>query len=373
MRICHITTVHSSKDARIFYRIARPLAERGHEVTVVGSGAGSDELVRMSRMNISIAKSSRLKRSRLALKAALAERSDVYHFHDPEFIPLGFALKALRRSSSVVFDVHEDYPSMMRNKYWIPGWLRPAIAGGMRASNNMAGRFLDGIVTADPAVGADFNRVANGRVLVYYNFPSPSMFHQSEPSDPSTDLVYVGGMSDRTGTFVLLRALAILTAEGLRPTACLAGYTDGEKGWAALNSAIAAHGLENQVECRQRLAYSEVPDWIRRGRIGVVTLQAIPKFMKNIPTKMFEYWSCGLPVVASDLPPIRQFLRDGENGLFFNPSDAEQLADKLRLLLKSPELRAQLGARGLAQINTMWNNDLQVDALIAFYKKIGSQ
>ena len=158
--------------------------------------------------------------------------------------------------------------------------------------------------------------------MVYYNFPLLSMFKPPavSDSDVKTDLVYVGGMSDRAGTFVLLDALSLLAKEGRRPSVRLAGYTDGEEGRRAVQNGIENRGLQAQVEFRGRIPYSEVPGWIRSGRIGLVTLQPIPKFMKNIPSKMFEYWACGLPVIASDLPPIRQFLSDGKNGLLFDPS-----------------------------------------------------
>jgi len=370
MHICHITTVHGAKDARIFHRMCSALAIRGHRVTLIARQSFVDDLVRSSSWNERIAASGRGSRVLLALKAALAERADVYHFHDPELITLGLALKALRPSAAVVYDVHEDYPSMMLDKYWIPKPMRPLLARTAKLANTMAARFLDGIVTADPGVESDFNQIASGRTLVYYNFPVPALFKVSMNGTPEVDLVYIGGMSARTGIFVLLDALLLLAQQGLRPTARLAGYTDGDEGRQVIEEVIRNKGLDRQVQLRRRMPHSEVPAWLRSGRVGLVMLQPIPKFMKNIPTKLFEYWACGRPVIASDLPPIRPFFADQKNGLLFNPTSAESLASAIQYMIEHPDDRERMGNFAQHQVASEWNNEREIDKLIAFYQAI---
>jgi glycosyltransferase involved in cell wall biosynthesis len=372
MHICHITTVHPAKDARIFYRMSRALAERGHTVTLIAPAYSEDGLVRMSTWNAQIGRSGRTKRFVLALRAALAEHADTYHFHDPELIPLGLALKVLRPSAAVVYDVHEDYPAMMRVKDWIPEPLRPLIAQAVSLANTAAGVCLDGIVVADPHVQQDFQRVALHKSIVYYNFPTLSLFTPApaEPSIAQVDLVYIGGMSDRSGIFVLLDALALLAKQGLTPSVRLAGYTDGDAGLAAIQQGICTRGISAQVELRGRIPHTQVPAWIRSGRIGLVTLQPIAKFLKNIPTKMFEYWACSLPIIASDLPPIRPFLTNGKNGLLFAPTSAEDLARVIVWLMRHPCEGKAMGQYGQEQVFKDWNNDRQIDGLIGLYEQI---
>jgi len=373
MRICHFTTVHHPKDARIFYRMCQPLAERGHSVVIVAPWKFSSKLpIEMSPWNSKIAQANRFNRARLALKALLAEYAEVYHFHDPELIPIALILKALRPRTRVVYDVHEDYPAMMKEKYWLPKPIRSFTAWAVQLSNIIAGRCFDGIVTADSSVQQDFQRSTNNRTLVHNNFPPLSLF-ETNPSTPYTkkfDLVYVGGMSVRAGTFVLLDALVLLAKDGLNPSVRLAGYTDGEAGLSAIKNGIQSRNLDSQIELSGKIPYSQVPDFNRSGRIGLVTLQPVKKFLKNIPSKMFEYWACGLPVIASNLPPIRQFLSDGENGLLFDPTCAESLASVIRRLLDSPEKREAMGRKGQENIFRQWNNDRQTDNLIFFYTQI---
>ena len=373
MHICHITTVHSATDTRIFYRMCRSLAAKGLRVTLIARDkAVGDSLVRLSFWNGSLAKAGRVFRVVRALQAAVSENADVYHFHDPELILVGLALKVLRPSAAVVYDVHEDYPAMMLVKHWLPQALKPVIARAMHIANTIAGLCLDGIVTADPGVQNDFSYVAHDRTLVFYNFPTLSLFSQEPANLPAdmVDLIYIGGMSERAGTFILLDALALLAQQGLRPSVRLGGYTDGEAGRLVIQEGIRRRDLGNQVDLVGRIPQAHVPTWLRGGRIGLVPLQPIAKFLKNIPSKMFEYWACGLPVIASDLPPIRRFVSDGENGLLFDPSSPQGLARAIQQLMERPNEAEAMGRNGQQQFYEHWNNDYQVNRLIHFYEQI---
>lgn len=68
------------------------------------------------------------------------------------------------------------------------------------------------------------------------------------------------------------------------------------------------------------------------------------------PMKLLEYAAAGLPVVAADLPPVRDVLRDGETGLLVPPGDAAALAAAIRRLTADPELRRRLGRSARARI-----------------------
>ena len=92
--------------------------------------------------------------------------------------------------------------------------------------------------------------------------------------------------------------------------------------------------------------------------------------MNNIPSKMFEYWACGRPVIASNLPPIRPFLSDGKNGLLFDPSSPSALAQAISSLLERPAELEAMGQQGQELIFNAWNNDRQIDGLIRFYRQI---
>ncbi|HUR63212.1 MAG TPA: glycosyltransferase family 4 protein [Candidatus Thermoplasmatota archaeon] len=69
----------------------------------------------------------------------------------------------------------------------------------------------------------------------------------------------------------------------------------------------------------------------------------LPSRSETFPMVILEAGAAGLPVVASDLPPLRAMVQDGANGLLVPPEDSAALAAALLRLLRDPRLRARLG------------------------------
>ena len=61
------------------------------------------------------------------LSELLRQNANVYHFQDPELLPLGFVLKLIFRKR-VIYDAYEDFPSMTANKRSIPRLMQPLAA-----------------------------------------------------------------------------------------------------------------------------------------------------------------------------------------------------------------------------------------------------
>lgn len=60
-----------------------------------------------------------------------------------------------------------------------------------------------------------------------------------------------------------------------------------------------------------------------------------------VPLKMFEYMASQRPIIASDLPSIREILND-QNCIFCQPGDADDLAKKIKQALNNPALGEKL-------------------------------
>jgi glycosyltransferase involved in cell wall biosynthesis len=75
------------------------------------------------------------------------------------------------------------------------------------------------------------------------------------------------------------------------------------------------------------------------------------------PLKLFEYMASGRPIVASDLPGLREVVTHGETAWLVTPDDPAALAAGVRQVLSLPDRGASLGARGRAAVaGRTWTN-----------------
>jgi len=289
----------------------------------------------------------------------------VYHFQDPQLLPVGLLLKLVLRKR-VIYDAYEDFPSMAAQKRRIPRFLRPLAARSMAALENLAARRFDGIMTADPFTLRRFAHTGPSRKLVFYNFPNLDFFPPLKPGTKRFDVVYRGGLSERAGTPLLLSAIEMLAASARQVRVLLIGYFDSPAAETAIRGRIRLLGLEPLVEIRGRIDHEDMAAALSESRIGVSPLLPVPKFLLNIPVKIFEYWACGLPVVATDLPPIRPFVRSGDAAFLVPPTNAAELAQVIAWLLDHPQAAARMGAKGRELVEKRFNNSAEVRKLGRF-------
>ncbi len=77
---------------------------------------------------------------------------------------------------------------------------------------------------------------------------------------------------------------------------------------------------------------------------GISDVAVLPSYREGLPMSLQEALSCGLPVVATDVPGCREILAGGNHGFLVPFGDAQALEDSLRRLLQSRELRETMGA-----------------------------
>ena len=168
----------------------------------------------------------------------------------------------------------------------------------------------------------------------------------SDPADPVA-ILSVGRAVEKKGYDDLLAALALLPA-GL---AWRFVHIGGGVGAARLKRQAADLGLDGRIEWRGARAQPEVLAAYREAELFVLAAKVARDGDRDgLPNVLLEAQSQALPCIATDLPGIVELIEDGRTGLLVPPGKRPALAAALERLIRSPELRRQLGTAGEARI-----------------------
>jgi len=371
VRVCHLTPVEKGQDERAFTREALPSLTYGLRACILGPHSLSGPI---KEVEFVPAPKCRNRLTRILLAARLAfwalkQDADIYHVHNPELIPAGLVLRVFFRRK-VVYDTREDFPSMMLTKTYLPPGWRPAMSRVVSAIERLAARFLNAVITADAGSLRPLARTGKSRKLVLYNFPNLQFFPESHAPEKQYDLVYRGGLSERAGTFVLLSAIRLLWNRGVAVRLLLFGYTDNAQAEQFLKDSLISYGINHLVTLRGTISHDQMASTLSLARIAVCPLQKIPKFMNNIPVKVFESWACGLPVIATDLPPIRPFFAGRKLGMLVKPGDIHGLANAICQMLAAPDLIEEYGRRARRLMVERYNTGMEIPKLLSLYERV---
>jgi glycosyltransferase involved in cell wall biosynthesis len=359
-RCCMITTVHPAFDIRIFRKEARSLAKTGYGVSIIAQHTKRE--IRDGVEIIPIPKSGnralRIIRTLTALRLALKQEADIYHFHDPEFLYPAMILKLFGRR--VVYDVHEDVPNDILIKDWIPWVLVKPISLLAAVTERLGAKLFDGIVAATPFIARKF---PISKTVMVGNFPVLGSFQQVKRSretfHKSPVVIYPGSLRRLMGIRQLVEAFSHIPEAEL----WLVGKFEDE---------LFKKEIEEKAPSNVKLlgvrGFEEVPQLYAQANIGVICYLPTATHVEAMPTKIFEYMAAGLPIVASNFPSWRVLINGC--GMTVDPEDPGDIARGIKSILKDADALYEMGERSRRQFIEKYNWEQTFPELLRLYKKI---
>jgi glycosyltransferase involved in cell wall biosynthesis len=287
----------------------------------------------------------------------------LFHFHDPELLPIGLWLK--RKGHVVIYDVHEDVPADILAKEWIPTLLRTPIAKAVRYLEAQADSRLNAVL---PVTSHIAQRFSNVNKTIVQNFPGRTELGlaQKAPFEAREDVFfYVGDLQPERGITQLVKAAAMLNGQ------CqlwLAGPLSD-----AYKSELSA--LEGWKNTRYLgvVDRGQLRELLNQVKVGMVPFLARPNHINAQPNKLFEYMSAGLPMVASDFPLWRSVIEGAGVGLVNPPEALDDMVANIRRLTLDEALWQQFHQAGPKAVQHTYNWEQQATFLVDLYTRLMEQ
>jgi glycosyltransferase involved in cell wall biosynthesis len=370
-----------------------PLLESLGHSQVVGFATGNGELVANSRRVPLLGRSDRAAQHagyREVAKMIARERPDIVHVHN---IHNTGVLSACLNSVPTILHGHDYRYHCPASTFYFRGTesicertcgpacfvstirgrcmsLRPPYVWSYyqraRFVAEQANRFALAIGNSgymrDRFIGAGFPA---GRVttLPYFCPLDPLDAPRPLPAEPT--ILFIGRARPNKGYRYFVEALGQLpkTVRGI-----MVGDFSGD-------SSVAVRRLAEKSGCADRL---ELRSWAAREAIREIyeaaTVTVVPSvWAEPLGIVGLESLACGVPVVASDVGGVREWLLDGETGRLVPVKNAAAIARAVSEILESPDSGRRLGENGCELIRTKFSVKRHVDDLLAWYQSLIAQ
>lgn len=176
------------------------------------------------------------------------------------------------------------------------------------------------------------------KVDIIYNGIDLGDFCPKESMRPKDKFIITIGatrITARKGTNYLIEALGILVSRYPNLLLRILGDGDEKNNLIELTKKL---NLEKFVQFLGRIPREETAPYYQEASLFV-----LPSLNEGMSNAMLEALASGLPILATETGGTEELVEGGVNGFVIKMKDAQDLAQKIELILKDDELRVQMG------------------------------
>jgi glycosyltransferase involved in cell wall biosynthesis len=307
----------------------------------------------------------------LHIALSAVEAYEVIHYRNV-WDGLTIAQNKKRFGYKTLFEVN-GLPSV-ELKYHYPG-LDPELLSKIK-EQEIATLHLSDVIICPSRVTRDYIAslgLDRRLVTVIPNGVSPSDFSASPL--PNRDgrvpvILYIGTLADWQGLDVVIKAMPkILEQQAVRLQIVGRGRSRQRK---MLAKQIHKLGIVDHVTVLPAVPHHEIPALIAASDICVAPLGLNDRNVTQgaCPIKVLEYMAAGRPLLASNMPIVRELVREDVDALLFSPNNPDDLARQTLALLDDFELSKRLAESASERALTKFTWHESQKKLVKVYERL---
>ena len=368
-KVVHMTSVHSPFDVRIFHKECKSLHNAGFDVSLVAPH-DKDEVVDGIKI-LAVPKSKNrlwrmIKTTWQVFRRALKENASIYHFHDPELIPVSLLLKLLGKK--VIYDIHEDYVTSIKSKEYLNKTLRFVLAIVFNYFERFCSFCFTNIIAEKYYLYRFPNSVEilNYQILSTLNNNNISKIKSKQKDCTNYNLLYTGSISEYRGALIYAAIPEFISNISVH----LIGYCS-ETLYNKLNN----NDINNKLNIIGRNRYVPFEDIVKQYNskqwlCGLAIFPHNPHYHKKILGKFYEYMYMNIPIVCSDFPVWKEFIEHNKCGIVVDQGDMDSITKAIDWLKKHPDEAKQMGENGHNAVVTKYNWENEEKKIISLYRSV---
>jgi glycosyltransferase involved in cell wall biosynthesis len=277
---------------------------------------------------------------------------DVIHVHNMPDLLVFAAWYPKWTGAKLILDVHDLVPELFASKF------KPK-AGAiydplLKLGEKLSARFVDHVIVSNDLWYEKLilRTAPKEKCSVFLNHVDQAIFypHHRTRADGKFVMMFPGSFQWHQGLDIAIRALARLKKRAPNAELHLYGGGGGRGAEAALAALADQLGLNGSVRFCGALPLERIPEVIANADLGVVPKRADSFGNEAYSTKIMEFMTQGVPVLASRTK-IDSFYFDDTVVRFFPSGDDRAMAAAMLELLENKALRDTLAKNGYEYVN----------------------
>ncbi len=204
--------------------------------------------------------------------------------------------------SKIIYDILENYGRNILFTNAFPKLIRPVIAFFVRLKERAAAPFFSQFLLAEKCYANELAFIKNKFTVIENKCKVPHDFHR-KPTKDFIDLVFTGTLSKRTGVFQGITIAKRLHSVEPKVRLNIIGFCAQPNEFQKIKNEISKDDFITLTGGNELVSHSSIMNAIATANFGIIYYPVSPHTENRIPTKLYEYLACLLPILLQNHTP----------------------------------------------------------------------
>jgi hypothetical protein len=340
-RIVLASILKPINDTRMFEKIGVSLAQsEQYEVHIIGypgeaSAAKADvhfhPLARFERLSFG-----RLIARLKALQFIIKVKPQLLVVTTHELLEVAILIRILF-GTRIIYDIQENYARNILFTDAFPRVIRSLIAFLIRLKEWLTSPFFSQFLIAEKCYAQELGFIKNKFIVIENKCRVPHDFHRN-PDKEFVQLIFTGTIAESTGIFQAIDLAKKLHAVESKVRLTILGYCSQEKVLLQVEDEVSNNSFIRLVGGKNLVRHSSIMNAISTANFGLISYPLSRHTENKIPTKLYEYLACQLPILLQNHKPWINTSKSCEATIVidFKKPETESILAQIKQVLANP-------------------------------------
>jgi len=222
----------------------------------------------------------------------------------------------------IIYDIRENYWRNILHTKAFPTPMRFILACWVRLKEKLTAPFYHGFFLAEKTFEKELSFLSNKHVIIENKMRVPAGFQRAVSSE-KIRLLFSGTLAESTGVFYTIELAKKLHQVDSKVELTIIGFCALPSTLLKIRKAIENHPYINLIGGDQLVPHQEIIGAIARSDFGIIAYPPSYHIENRIPTKLYEYLACHLPILLQNKPSWEQICDPFSAAISFDINQVE--------------------------------------------------